>query len=1192
MIPVFNFRGYTAPDPIDRASTRSQFLLLFAVSAALGVPFLYVQAYVLHIVLYTTVWTFIVGSLIYTFLMGSILVVFRKSSSLLFWLLILIPASLIDIVRETYLRAHGVNLFWWYHPGNFISDIATPWRFFVAWSFDGVYSGILALYVARLVASVIFPASNAKSIPTVEQQRAAFPDKWSDEPVKKPVRGGGFWALRIIGLIYFIYLGFLVVGLFGVSPWPQQVQDLFNMTFTNQALGINTFAKLGLMGLLGFIGAYNVNVRWHSTLVMLCGHAASTLASLALYFYNTPPPANPLYRTMLMASAIVDTIMSAIFIWILITEREKAKEFAPEKDFPDFFSLADTLNRMLFYVIGAFALLMIPVAILFRVKGDAITVHFGLPLWREIMGGFSAVFGYPDPQLSNTITMLTTISALAFLMARRIKLRNYLFGVLLFGLVVAASGELVWGFLASLFGLGITTRSGAVLNVDWYFGIAALIDGLAAAALLGARKMYYDLDYSVNALNPSSAQNAMAVHNAIFDCSPEESALVLQRIDDHVAGVRGRKRGLLNFPFWLLEQVFSGLFGLHPKFSTMSRDEQQYFLRYYIMRTPRECARSFVPLIAELAYQLGTASHAFATLAHYTTPKGWEETGYIPPDARDRLQKDHPTERPPLKGPAPLPDSVDSPYNFKQPSPPDSKPLVAPRVSTPFRQADIPDDVDYLIIGSGAGGACMAYRLATEVKDPSRILVVERGPRYSPLQDFNDDEMAMVRKLYKEGGLQQSKRFDLVVMQGECLGGTTVINNAICFEMPELIRNTWQNDYGLDLSNLDTEYKAVERELEISPIPSFAINALVEDRFVAGVNGVNAQLPADQQLKLDRPLKANQRNMIGDGCDNLGNKRLRKRSMLETYLPWSEARGVKIVADVSAVRFTTDSAGKRAESVLLRDNIGNLRKVKVRKAVIVAGGVIASSHFLMRSDLKGMVGRGLSCNFALPVAAEFPDILDAFDGTQMTLGALDPQNRAIFETYANLPGTFAISLPFYFDRLRNSMNGFRKLTNFAALVGSEPNGVLERYADPVSGRPFTWEIGARDAANIKYAFTTLLEISRAAGATSGILPTTPGLQIPLSSGTELAEFRKNIESYPLRMSDLKLLTAHPQGGNRMIAGTSKHAGERVVDENFRVAGFDNVFVADASLFPTGITVNPQWTIMAMSSLASKQVLKQ
>ena len=36
------------------------------------------------------------------------------------------------------------------------------------------------------------------------------------------------------------------------------------------------------------------------------------------------------------------------------------------------------------------------------------------------------------------------------------------------------------------------------------------------------------------------------------------------------------------------------------------------------------------------------------------------------------------------------------------------------------------------------------------------------------------------------------------------------------------------------------------------------------------------------------------------------------------------------------------------------------------------------------------------------------------------------------------------------------------------------------------------------------------------------------------------------------------------------------------------AGYDNVYVADASLFPTSITINPQWTIMAMSSMAAKR----
>lgn len=76
----------------------------------------------------------------------------------------------------------------------------------------------------------------------------------------------------------------------------------------------------------------------------------------------------------------------------------------------------------------------------------------------------------------------------------------------------------------------------------------------------------------------------------------------------------------------------------------------------------------------------------------------------------------------------------------------------------------------------------------------------------------------------------------------------------------------------------------------------------------------------------------------------------------------------------------------------------------------------------------------------------------------------------------------------------------------------------------------------------------------------------------------------------MSLSDLALVTAHPQGGNRMAAQGSPQASTAVVNERFRLNDWDNVYVADASLFPTGITVNPQWTIMALASLAARCVL--
>lgn len=105
--------------------------------------------------------------------------------------------------------------------------------------------------------------------------------------------------------------------------------------------------------------------------------------------------------------------------------------------------------------------------------------------------------------------------------------------------------------------------------------------------------------------------------------------------------------------------------------------------------------------------------------------------------------------------------------------------------------------------------------------------------------------------------------------------------------------------------------------------------------------------------------------------------------MLETYIPWAEARGVQVAGEISAVRFLAQ--GRRATEVMLRTDIGGLKRVRVKKAVITAGGVIASSHFLMRSDIVGNVGQRVSCNMAFPVAFDFADRLDAFDGVQITL---------------------------------------------------------------------------------------------------------------------------------------------------------------------------------------------------------------
>ena len=96
------------------------------------------------------------------------------------------------------------------------------------------------------------------------------------------------------------------------------------------------------------------------------------------------------------------------------------------------------------------------------------------------------------------------------------------------------------------------------------------------------------------------------------------------------------------------------------------------------------------------------------------------------------------------------------------------------------RPNDVDKDVfetDICIVGSGAGGSIAAYEL---VKKGYKVLLVEKG-RYIQPKDFTEDEVDMIGKLYGHGVFQQTEDFKFTILQGSCVGGTTVVNNARMF---------------------------------------------------------------------------------------------------------------------------------------------------------------------------------------------------------------------------------------------------------------------------------------------------------------------------------------------------------------------------------------------------------------------------
>ncbi|MBL0332017.1 MAG: GMC family oxidoreductase [Chlorobi bacterium] len=1173
MIPLFNFKGFSSFDPIDSLNKKEKYSLAFLNSFIITTSFLSISIYVLKFATFSNPFIFWIVVFLITFLFTPLILLMRKSSSIILMLLLIVPFLLIDLYFESNFRNHPIPPFlppWVYNDNSLIGKY--PYLIKVTFIII-VYSFFYApfcLWVNRIIASVIKNEKYKIGCKKIEHQQNLFRNQWTDEVVNKPDFNFSFWILRIIGLLYFSYFLIILISYLGYSNYPIELVKFLDLTFSNPALTINTITKLALMSTLCFIGAYNKNLRWHVAIILIIGHSISILSSLYYYLSTSINSSSDIY---LLSSIIVDTIFVIFFMFVLKQHNKISEVFTSPKNFPEFYSIPHRITRYVYYLISISTACIFILVIYFR-------------NFYSSNDSFGAIYGFPDPQVCNTLTLYGSISIIAFLIAKNENLRNHLFKTLTIPLGITIIVEILYFSVKHLAGNFIITqtRSTEMLQIDWYFVLNIFGNSLILVGIIALRKMFFNVDYSITNLSPSSALSVVSIHGAFYpETTQSDRYSIMQSIDIHSGEIQGRKRGLLNFPFWLVENIFSLICGLRISIASMDDENIRYYLYKYYLQTPVKRKNSLVPFLSEILYKIGIALHALVTMAHYSNPKLRSKTGFVPPDARDRLQSDVAISRPPFKDIAPLPVDEKDENNFKKNKNSNAK-FPAPRISALIGESELPNDIDYLIIGSGPAGAVMAYRLASKHGiNPEKIAIIERGKRYSALQDYTDVEIDMVRKLYKEGGLQQTKRYDMMILQAECMGGGSEVYNAICFKMPNQVKNIWQNDFDINLFDLDKEYQVIQSELGISEVDPNAINELVEQKFVNGVNGYNNKFNNGlNNVKLE----ANHANNFGAGMCNIGNRFLRKRTMTETYLAWAEGKGVKIFSGVSAIRFTKEN--NKASSVLVRSG-GAMREIKINKSVIVTAGVIASSHFLMRSKVFGNVGKNVACNYAFPVAFEFNETLNSFDGAQITKGAIDVNSRAIFETYFNPPASFALSLPFYFDRFDNMMNNYNKLINFGALVGSDPSGLIEEKPNIIDGRPIVWNPTMKDKSNIKFALSTLAHIGKEAGAVKAVFPLEPGIDLNLEDDVSINTFIDNLNQYDLEMSDMHLTTAHPQGGNRMCGNNSNQKISRVVDSQFKLEGLDNVFVSDASIFPTGLTVNPQWTILAMSSLASKNI---
>lgn len=484
---------------------------------------------------------------------------------------------------------------------------------------------------------------------------------------------------------------------------------------------------------------------------------------------------------------------------------------------------------------------------------------------------------------------------------------------------------------------------------------------------------------------------------------------------------------------------------------------------------------------------------------------------------------------------------------------------------------------DVVVIGSGAGGGVVASAFARAGR---RVIVLESGGTNGS-RDFTQREL-MTSELYLEGGLASSHDLGIVILAGATLGGGTTVNWCTSLRLPESIAEEWETRSGIAGlgAELAPHYAAIEKRLDIRP---------------AAHHNANNRVILDGARNLGVHAAATPRNAAadcGDGCGycGYGCAYAKKHSTAATFLHDVAESGGAIYANATAARIATNGARARSVSVLQRGASGERRAFEVEAdLVVVCAGALRTPGILARSGIRNpLLGKRLFLHPVAAAIAEFDHPIEPWIGPMQSAYSDAFNYRAgnygaKVEVAPAHPGMAALALP-WANRARHAelMERFRNVATMFALTRDRVPGAID-LDDEAAVR---YRLSYFDGENLLAGLAGLFDLGFAAGAVRMMTLHTNPIEVERVAWTSSYRdaFAKRLRAIGVAPNRQILFSAHQMG----TAAMGSDPQRSLVDPAGRVWGYENLLVADASVFPQSSGVNPMLTIMAMASRIAVQ----
>ncbi len=502
----------------------------------------------------------------------------------------------------------------------------------------------------------------------------------------------------------------------------------------------------------------------------------------------------------------------------------------------------------------------------------------------------------------------------------------------------------------------------------------------------------------------------------------------------------------------------------------------------------------------------------------------------------------------------------------------------------PIRPLSITTDTtltcDVLVVGSGAGGGVMAGELAAAGLD---VIVAEKGGYFHDT-DFHGREQESTQTMFERYGALATSDTAMVVLSGSVLGGGTVVNWMTSLRPPAHVLHEWARDYGF----AGAESQALQDSLDAV---SARLNINTEE---SRVNPNNAALERGCRA-LGYEVTTIPRNVRGcEACDTcgFGCPFGAKQSTLKTYLQDAYDHGARIVVRAEVERVTHQAGVVTGAEMTVQDVNGQMHRVTVRaRRVVLAASTIHTPAILLRSGINNPnIGLNLRLHPTTVVAGRHAEDILPWAGAPQTRASfqyanLDGQGYGVWlETAPAHPGLFALAFAWRDGaEHKRVMQSVRHQANIIILTRDRGSG---RVRLGPRGMPMLdYRVSDIDRRHMMQGIVAALRVQHAAGAHEITAPHNAYLMWRRDGPEAFEAFLERVKRAGLPAGGYGLFSAHQMGTAR-IHGSAQHGVVKPDGESWNVRG---LYVADGSLFPTSLGVNPMVTISALAHYVSHSV---